>query len=525
VVANKVIPHAIAMVVRVLNRAAVDHDRRSFFSVTQAGCYARTPGRQWRQALSRTQQEHGADMTRFFRTALLLTAGMTSAMLPLTGAAATKDSLADPDTILAVDGRNYPASVADIMFAAAQSAKKDITWPDFLDGVAENQLMARHAVAEMGRQKLMSPDKVGFPPDIILQDQYLTLVKRHFYKDIDATVRTLPDGSLDKLITRKLPRDDAAVKELMTLRDRGEVRLTPSQLELARKTLLASVTLPDGKTRDISWYDMYARENVQGRTKLMQEGDFTYLEGRLQTRVESLFIAWWMENRSGLSLQEQTTLRTMLEEKYLRETYMLQLGVVSSMHEDLTPALEKMQKTVTRQEVRDWYSTHKEEFRQVEKVRARHIRCATEADCKTALSAIEKGMEFSAAAKKYSIAESRNATPAGSLGWLERNAKNLSWLQQLAMIQHKGEVSMPVRTPEDANGKADWEIILVDERIEGYSNPDGETVRYAAVQEIAKRKLIDQYIKVRDSLKTKADIRRNPALIRARMPKQPTAGI
>lgn len=458
----------------------------------------------------------------FLRPLLLLAA--TALAWPAAGYAATKDNLTDAAVLLAVDGRQYPARVMDIMFRAALDARRDITWVQFVDEVTENQLMAKHALADMGREKLMAADRVGFAPAIVLQDQYLSLVKKHFFKQIDATVRSLPGGNLDNVITQRLPRDDANLKELMTLRERGEVKLTPAQIELAKKTVLAVAKMPDGKTQNITFHDVYLYENVQGRTRLLQEKDFAYLDSRMQTRVEALFILWWMENRSDLPTAEQALLRTMLEEKFLRENHMMLLGVVSAMHEDLTPALENMQKTVTKQEVADWYAKNREEFRQVEKVRARHIRCATESDCKAAAAAVKKGMDFSEAAKKFSIAPSKSATPAGSLGWIMRETKNLPWLNQFALIQPKGEVSPPVRTPEDAKGRADWEIVLVDERVEGYSAPDSETVRYLAVQEIARKKLIEQYIRTRDAIEAKADIRRNAKLLGEReaiLAKQP----
>jgi len=462
-------------------------------------------------------------MTTFLRPALLLTA--LAVLLPAGSHAAVRDTLADPATLLSVDGRAYPTRLMDIMFRAALDARRDITWTQFVDEVAENQLMAKQAVAEMGRDKLMAADRVGFAPEIVLQDQYLSLVRRHFFKQIDATVRSLPGGNLDNVITRKLPRDDANLKELMTLRDRGEVKLTPAQADLAKKTVLAVARMPDGSTQDVTYHDLMQRENVQGRTRLLQEKDYAYLDTRVQTRIEGLFILWWMDKHSGMSAQDQALLRTMLEEKHLRENHMLLLGVVSAMHEDLTPALEKMQKTVTKQEVAAWYAKNKEEFRQVEKVRARHIRCASEADCNAAAAAVAKGMDFSAAARQFSIAPSKGATPAGSLGWVLRETKNMPWVHQYALIQPKGVVSAPARAPEDANGRADWEVVLVDERIEGYSPPESETVRYLAVQEIARKKLIEQYIRTRDALEAKADIRRNGKLlaereaILARMPR------
>lgn len=426
------------------------------------------------------------------------------------------DTLADPALAMTINDRAYPVRVVDMMLGAAQQNKRDATWAQMLDSLTENQLIAAHALKDVGRAALQPADKVGFTPQMILEEQFNSLIKLHFFKQIDGYVKKRPNGNLDDLITWQIARDDRNLKELTTLRDIGEVRLTPTQRTLAGTTVIARMQLPDGSKQVISFEDVYVRMNVQGRVRVLQDRDLKFLDNQMRTRVESIFVGWWASRQSGLSAAEIAAIKTLMEEKQLRESYVLLQGVVSTMHEDTTPNLEKLQKQVTTTEIRAWYDKNKQEFLQVQKVKARHIRCATEERCREAARALAKGMEFSAAAKKFSIADDRTATPAGSLGWILRAEKNLPWLHQLALIQKPGQVTPAIRSPEDSKGNAVWEIIRVDERVEEYSPPESETVAYLARQEIAKRKAVEQYKALREKLLADADIRRNGTILKAR---------
>lgn len=453
------------------------------------------------------------------RIATLLLAGLfllPPALAPATAQAATVDSVTDPAVAAVVDGRAIPVRLVEMMLATARRGSKDITFNRTLDTLVENQLLARDAVREHGRDFLLRPDRVGYAPQVTLETQYTTLIKQHFFRQIDADVKARPGGNLDGLVTWRIAASDPALAELLTLRNRGEVRLTQEQLELGRKTTIARMTLPDGSRKDITFGEIHDRLNVQGRVQLLQDRDRRFLDERVQARVEALFLVWWADKRSGLTPADTRLLRAFLEEKFLRDQYLFLLGVVSVIHEDTPPFLTRLESQVTREEIRGWYATNREQFRQVEKVRARHIRCATEQACEQAYQAVIDGMEFSAAARRFSIADTARAEPAGSLGWLVRSGKNLPWIAQIALIQKEGETTRPIRTPEDASGKAFWEIVRVDERVEGYSPPESETVAYLARQEIARRKAAEHYQALRDRLLAKADIRRNGGLLKAR---------
>ncbi len=459
--------------------------------------------------------ERAVHVMRLGRTIILALA--CTAWLPAGHArAATVETLADPRLAAVVDGRALPVNIAEMMMATARLGSRDVTFNRTVDALVENQLLARDALRVHGRDKLMQADRVGFAPAVTLEQQYSTLLKQAYFKPMDAFVRSLPGARLDGLVSWRMPVSDPALRELMTLRDRGEVRLTPGQVALARKTVVARITLPDGSVRDVTFAELYERMNVQGRVQWLQEKDQRFLATQIDARAEALFVHWWAERHSGLTAADLALLRSLLEEKHLRDRYLFELGVVSVIHEDTPPFLAKLERSVTPAEIRAWYASNREQFRQVEKVRARHIRCATEQACAEAHRAIASGMDFGTAVRRWSTAPSRNANPPGDLGWLVRTDPKLPWIGQIALIQQRGQVSAPIRTPEDARGNASWEIVRVDERVEGYSPPESETVAYLGRQEIARRKAAGHYQQLRARLRAQADIRINGTLRRAR---------
>lgn len=446
------------------------------------------------------------------------------ACLPLFAAAAnaqTVDTLADPNLFAIVNGRAYPVRPVEIMMTSVRATRADASYALMIDSLIDNQLLAGQALKEFPKSELFGTTRVGFSAPVILEEQYSSLLRTHFAKELDAFVKTRPNGKLDSVIVKHFRQNDPSLKELMTLRDRGEVKLTEKQMALAAKTPVASVRMPDGTGSVLTFADIYARQHLQGRIKLIQEHDLGYLDAQIRSHVETMFVNWWAETKSGLAPDELALLRTMLEEKYLKEHYLGATGAVTVVHEDTPPVLLKLQSEVTDAEIADWYEKNKEAFREIDKVLVRQVECATEEACDAAKVAFEKGMDFSEVAKKFSIAESRNATPAGSLGWIERKDNRLGWLGEVAMIGKKGQLTGPIRSPEDAKGKATWHLVLVDERVDGYNPLDSDTVRYQARGEIAKHRAVDGFKAMHDNLRANADIQRNGKLIAARAEARP----
>lgn len=435
--------------------------------------------------------------------------------------AKTTDNLESPDVLAIANGRNYPAKVVEIMLTGARMTRPDATLPQMVDSLVENQVLTAQALKEFSKQALLGENSVGFEPEVILEDQYTLLMRTHFGKEMDAFVRGQPGGNLDALFVKRIANDDPSLRELMTLRNTGEVRLTPQQMELAKKTVVTSLRMPDGQTQAITFADIDARQHVQGRVRLIQDRDLGYLDFQVKQRVESLFIQWWTSTKSGLRREDITLLRTLLEEKHLKEQYLAETGVVTAMHEDTTETLQKLQKAVTPAEIKAWYDKNKEEFRQIERVKARHIQCKTEQECASARTDYEKSKDFAAAVKKYSIAASKSLNPPGTLGTIERKNNTLGWLGEVAMIGKKGQLIGPIREPGDAQGNAYWQLVLIDDRIEGYAPADSDTVRYQAREEIARKKAIESFKAQREKLLAATDVRRNPKLMAARAAANP----
>lgn len=105
-------------------------------------------------------------------------------------------------------------------------------------------------------------------------------------------------------------------------------------------------------------------------------------------------------------------------------------------------------KSISEEKIKQFYQTNTEEFEVVERVNVRHIRVDNQELADQVVAEIKAGLDFSAAIKKYSIADDKNAPIPGDLGWLKRSDKNRSWLHAVAFMQQTGKVSAPFRSPQ-----------------------------------------------------------------------------
>ena len=158
---------------------------------------------------------------------------------------------------------------------------------------------------------------------------------------------------------------------------------------------------------------------------------------------------------------------------------------------------------VTQAEVLSYFQSHKEEFKRIISVKARHIRLADEASARQAIAAANQGASFTQLAQRYSTAA--DARQGGDLGLIKHTEK-LSWLAELAFIQDEGKVSAPFRAAVGPKGEAYWEVMLVEKRQEGYQDPASETVRYQAGRALAQEKAIKQISVLRQQLLKNAKI-------------------
>jgi parvulin-like peptidyl-prolyl isomerase len=187
-------------------------------------------------------------------------------------------------------------------------------------------------------------------------------------------------------------------------------------------------------------------------------------------------------------------------------------GVSEDIHDD-NLVLDAAFKNVTQAEIKQYYDTHKEKFKRIEFVEARHIRLADLEAAEQVKAALADGMEFSAAAEKFSIAETKSATPSGSLGKVRAEDSSSKWAKSAVFALKEGVISRPIRSPQADGKTVYWEIFLVDKRKESYFDVDSETVRYLAGKEVARQKLETDFLRVRKKLFDTANININPNIM------------
>ncbi|WP_432738399.1 peptidylprolyl isomerase [Maridesulfovibrio sp. FT414] len=155
-----------------------------------------------------------------------------------------------------------------------------------------------------------------------------------------------------------------------------------------------------------------------------------------------------------------------------------------------TPEEMSAYEEVTPEETKSYYEAHKDNYKQEEQVKARHILImvdenASDADVAKAEKEIKKilakaksGEDFAKLAEKYS--EGPSGPKGGELGWFGRGAM-VKPFEEAAFALKKGQISEPVRT------RFGWHIIKVDD-IREAGQKDFEQVKAEIRTAIAEEK-------------------------------------
>jgi peptidyl-prolyl cis-trans isomerase C len=99
---------------------------------------------------------------------------------------------------------------------------------------------------------------------------------------------------------------------------------------------------------------------------------------------------------------------------------------------------------VTEQEVKDYYSKHKEDFTTTSQIRASHILVKTDAEANKVLARLKKGEKFEEIAKKESL-DTASAKNGGDIGFFARG-QLVPEFEKAAAGLKVGELSGPVKT-------------------------------------------------------------------------------
>ncbi len=420
-------------------------------------------------------------------------------------AQAKVDARPDDGAVAArINGQAVYAFTVDLTLRLAREKQPRLSRTGALEAIIVNRLLAAEARRRFDAADLYPSAQVAFARDVALDDQLVSALRAVYGNDIEAALRALPGASLDSLIGAQSRPQSAELDAVFGQPDRLRLdyALTPQQADAARKLALLRYRLPDGQQGTITLYDVYRRQNVQGRLELHNR-NLAFLQQQARLRLAGLFVQYWARQAFGAAAVDD--LRRALSDQDDVQGMLQQYGIGADLHGP-SKVLDRLAAQVTREEIAAYYQSHRQEFERIERVKARHIRVADETLAHQVAAAANKGEDFAALARRHSQADDRIA--GGDLGWIEHRGE-LDWLAQLAYSQPAGKVSPPVRTPVGPAEAAAWEIVLVEQRVNGYQAPDSEAVRYIAGKAIAQEKAVQQFKSLRDRLLREADIRIN----------------
>ncbi len=421
------------------------------------------------------------------------------------------ETINDPDTVAVVNGYKLPVSSVDLIYKSVSQGKRPMHYGSLVNGLIENRLLAEYAEETIGVEALMSTNSVGFPIDTYLDDQYTGLIQSSFHEALSTYIKTHIGDSPKSITTFNVKNIKEDLQKALDLGKSMEYQLSDAQIAEAKGIVVAKYKIPNEKERSIMLYDLYERQNIQGKIKFHQV-DIEFITTQVIQLVSSRTVNWWAETHSGLSLTEIDALKRFITDKHYKSRVIKYHGLSNEIHDD-NPVLDKEFKNVTQAEISSYYEEHKEKFKRIEYVEARHIRLANQEGATKVRVALEEGLDFSAAAAKYSIAESKNVSPAGSLGRITADKGGSNWAKSAVFALPEGTASRPIRSPQADGKTVYWEIFLVDKRKENYFDEKSETVRYLAGKEVARKHLEQRFLETRKKLFETADVKLNPALI------------
>ncbi|NHZ90684.1 hypothetical protein F2P45_16890 [Massilia sp. CCM 8733] len=364
-----------------------------------------------------------------------------------------------------------------------------------LAGIVADRLQARWARERFGAAQLYPASTVGFAPGVAVDERLVGLLRSMHAGELESVLRALPGATLAGAIEATYPLAPATLERLFGAP--GALRLgydvTPEQAALAARTPLLRYRLGQAAPVILSVLDVLERQNVQGRMEFFnRKMDFIARQAHL--RVAGLFVLDWAGRRFGAAAVAD--LRQALDDQEAVRGAMRLYGLADGA-EAHSPRQAALARQVTQADVNAFYNAHKDQFRRIDKVRARHIRVGSDALAQHIRAELAAGKDFGLLARRHSLAPS--AARGGALGWV-RHSGAPDWLSALALQQPAGQVSSPFRAPVGPSAPATWDIVLVDQRVDGFYPPGSETVRYMARKAIAHERARAEFGSARNAL-------------------------
>ena len=432
-------------------------------------------------------------------------------------AAAAVRTLDDPTLAARVNGDAIHAFTFKAMLHASQDQKPRPAPAAVLDDLIADRLMASWARSRFTTNELHPAARVGFARETAIDDKLVGLIRSMYTRELEAAVRALPGANLDSLVVETGRPDPETLDRLFGKPGRMqlEYKLDAQQEAHAAKVTLLRYKL-GGQAGTLTVLDVLKRQNVQGRIEFINR-NVDFMQQQARALLGGLFVQDWATRHVGAKPLADLR-RALADQEDVHAAHEL-YGLSTHSHAESRVQAD-FARQVTQAEVNAYYEAHKEQFRRVERVKARHIRVADEAMAERVVAEARAGKDFAQLARRLSIAPT--ARSGGDLGWVHQTA-NPDWLASLALLQPQGQVSSPFRAAVDGDREATWEVLLVEQRVEGYHPPESETVRYLARRAIAHEKARREFDTVRTQALRKAAVDVNRRLVDERPRRLPAA--
>ena len=209
-----------------------------------------------------------------------------------------------------------------------------------------------------------------------------------------------------------------------------------------------------------------------------------------------------------MSKSDIEQLKTALRMRYAKDRYLALLGIAPDVHDDNHYENAKA-KTITQPEISRYYNQHRNEFKRVTQASGRHVLVKDQVLADRIYNELTAGLDFNQAIKKYSQSDDKNAATPGAIDWVY-NTPSVSWRDSLFLILPLKQINRPIKAP----AADEWEIIMVDKRIEEFQGADSEGVRYQVARILAHQKIAQEFYALKKRLHTETPIQVNPALMR-----------
>lgn len=402
-----------------------------------------------------------------------------------------------------IDGERLGSNALALLFRYRRMDQRGGDAAQLRDEVIEQRLLARHAAVRFTRAELFADQRVAFAPEVSAEEKLAGVLRTVYRERLQAELAAEAGADMENAIVAQPPLTTPQLRGALgdPARLRVEYALTPQQQKAAAALSVLRYRLPGGAEGSLSLADIYARQNVQGRISLHQL-DGVFLAEQARRRLAELLVVDWASRQAGQAAVSELR-RNLIDREYARalaEYY----GLSSDIH--ATSTYQAMLRgKIDQAQVGRWYDTHREQFRRLDRVRARHIRLADEATAARVNAQLQPdGGNFAALARRHSVAP--DAAGGGELGWLTRQDR-ADWFTGLVFAQSPGRNGLAVREPAAGGAAAHWEIVRVDEQVHGYFPRDSETVRYLATQALAERQARIDYEALRQRLRREAHVR------------------